>query len=125
MSLITEGIFRGSSLLINPTTAMATYILGDYYGYKECCLLSDSCAVYFSTRVTNECSGYRPPGMVWGFGLSHVITADSNQYRVNKVGTYVIWTGLSVWIISQLPFLRGVLVANEYTPLSYPATSSY
>ena len=93
MTLITEGIFRGSSLLTNPTTTMAAYILGDYYGYKECCLLSDTCAVYFSKRVSNDCSAYRPPGVVWGFGLSHIVTADNNQYKVNNVGTYVIWTG--------------------------------
>ena len=91
MTLRTEGIFRGSSLLTNPTTTTPAYILGDYYGYKECCLLSDSSAVYFSKRVSNDCSGYRPPGVVWGFGLSHIVTADNNHYRVNKVGTYVIW----------------------------------
>ena len=86
MTIISEGIHRGSPLLINPTTRGDLHLSGDYKAYENCCLLSDSCDKFFAARVSNNCSQYTPTGFVWGFSLAHAITADSNEYRINGLG---------------------------------------
>ena len=90
--LLTSGNERGSLLSTTPRfypdSLYQRYREQDEEGYTQCCLLSDSCHLYFRRRPSDDCAGYVFIPFTWAFGDPHVITIDGLKYTFNGVGVY-------------------------------------
>ena len=62
----------------------------DVRGYIYCNKWSSNEAIYFDRRPTDDCSGYVPPTIGFGFGDPHITTFDGLQYTFNGLGEYVV-----------------------------------
>lgn len=79
----------GSFWLYNPLFFYQENFIQDLQPYRDCCVDSDRCQLYYTYRPSDDCSAYEPPRFQFTSGDPHFLSVDGKNFTFNGIGEYI------------------------------------
>eukprot|EP00731_Ephydatia_muelleri_P009511 Em0005g97a len=123
-ALVTYGAERGTMLRYDPQRYPELYSTYDLRFKEACCGVANMSSLFYARRPTDDCVGYQPPALTWGWGDPHITTLDGRGYTFNGWGEYTLLqsqdnaTGLEFTFQGRMVPLDGSN-ATRYTAFAF------